>query len=264
MPAKRIAAAPSKVPLYDSLAPDYDRFVNWEARLDHELPFLTSIFAANGVERILDAACGTGHHAIALAQEGYRLMGTDLSAVMIERAVDNAAEAGVDIPFAVCGLGELEGLASTFDAVLCLGNSLPHLLTASEVDRALHDFGRVLRPGGVLIIQNRNFDRVWVERERFMPPQSHRDGDEERLFLRFYDFHRNTITFNMVTLWRSNEAWGQAVESTELRPILSQELQTGLALAGFGKTELYGGYHQAAFDSEQSNDLITVSVADVG
>ena len=208
MPGKRIAAVPSKVPLYDSLAPDYDRFVNWEARLDHELPFLTSVFAAHGVERILDAACGTGHHAIALAQEGYRLMGTDLSAVMIERAVGNATEAGVDIPFAVCGLGELEGLASTFDAVLCLGNSLPHLLTASEVDDALRDFGGVLRPGGVLIIQNRNFDRVWVERERFMPPQSHRDGDEERLFLRFYDFHPNTITFNMIRLWRSNEAWG--------------------------------------------------------
>ena len=120
----------------------------------------------------------------------------------------------------------------------------------------------MLRPGGVLIIQNRNFDRVWVERERFMPPQSHSDGDEERLFLRFYDFHPNTITFNMIKLWRSNDSWGQAVESTELRPILSPELQTGLASAGFGKTELYGGYDQAAFDSEQSNDLITVSVAD--
>jgi SAM-dependent methyltransferase len=263
MTTKRMPADSSVVPLYDSLAHDYDRFVNWKARLDHELPFLTKAFTEHGVERILDAACGTGHHAIALAQEGYRVTGTDLSAVMIEKAVENAAKVAVEIPFVVRGLGALGELGKTFDAVLCLGNSLPHLQTASEVNDALSDFRRVLRPGGVLVIQNRNFDRVWVERERFMPPQSHRDGDEERLFLRFYDFHLNTITFNMIRLWRRNEGWEQAVESTELRPILSHELHTGLVSAGFGDTTLYGGYDQVAFDPKQSHDLITVSVGDL-
>jgi SAM-dependent methyltransferase len=56
----------SQVPLYDALAADYDRFVEWEGRLSHELPFLTALFEAHRVRRVLDAACGTGQHAIAL------------------------------------------------------------------------------------------------------------------------------------------------------------------------------------------------------
>jgi len=57
---------------------------------------------------------------------------------MIERARQNAARqnaaaAAAAVTFAVAGLGELTALGETFDAVLCLGNSLPHLLTASSV-----------------------------------------------------------------------------------------------------------------------------------
>ena len=251
------------VPLYDSLAQDYDRFVNWESRLDHELPFLTKLLVAHGAERILDTACGTGHHAIALAKEGYRVMGTDLSAVMIEKARENAVTAGVDVPLAVSGFGGLAALGkTTFDAVLCLGNSLPHLLTAPEVMNALSDFRGVLRPGGLLVVQNRNFDRVWVERERFMSPQSYHDGDDERLFLRFYDFHSDTISFNMIRLWRTKEGWEQEVESTQLRPILSHDLRAGLGAAGFRDIAFYGSYDGSAFDPIQSGYLIAVSVGD--
>ncbi len=193
----------SRVPLYDALAADYDRFVNWKGRLSHELPFFVRVFDEHRVRCVLDAACGTGHHAIALAQRGYRLVGADLSTVMVEQARQNASAAGVNVTFAVAGLGELAALGETFDAVICLGNSLPHLLTAEAVAGALADFAAVLRPGGLLVIQNRNFDRVWRERERFMPPQSHRDDDREWLFLRFYDFHEETVTFNMVRLRRT-------------------------------------------------------------
>jgi ubiquinone/menaquinone biosynthesis C-methylase UbiE len=93
--------------MYDALAADYDRFVNWPARLEHELPFLERVFAQHGVRQVLDAACGTGHHAIALAKRGYRVTGADLSAPMVAQARDNAQAAGVQVPFVVAGLGSL-------------------------------------------------------------------------------------------------------------------------------------------------------------
>ena len=43
----------SQVPLYDALAVDYDRFVNWQGRLSHELPFFASLFERHGVRRVL-------------------------------------------------------------------------------------------------------------------------------------------------------------------------------------------------------------------
>jgi SAM-dependent methyltransferase len=249
----------TRVPLYDALAVDYDRFVNWEGRLSHELPFFVSLFEEYGVRRVLDAACGTGHHAIALAQEGYQVVGADLSAPMIEKAGENAAAHGVDVEFTVAGLGEYAALGRTFDAAICLGNSLPHLLDEAAVEGALADFAAVLRPGGLLVIQNRNFDRVWRERERFMSPQSFRDGDGEWLFIRFYDFYEESLTFNMLRLRRRPDGWAQDVESTELRPIFEQDLALALAAAGFGRVTLMGGYDGAPFDPAASGDLIAVA-----
>jgi SAM-dependent methyltransferase len=246
--------------LYDALAVDYDRFVNWEGRLSHELPFFVSLFEEYGVRRVLDAACGTGHHAIALAQEGYQVVGADLSASMIEKAGENAAAHGVDVEFTVAGLGEYAALGRTFDAAICLGNSLPHLLSETSVSEALADFAAVLRSGGLLVIQNRNFDRVWRERERFISPQSFRDGEGEWLFVRFYDFYEESLAFNMLRLRRRPDGWAQDVESTELRPIFEQDLASALAATGFGPVSLLGGYDGAPFDPAESGDLIAVAV----
>jgi glycine/sarcosine N-methyltransferase len=248
-----------QVPLYDTLAADYDRFVNWEARLAHELPFFEGLFQQHGVKRVLDAACGTGHHAIALAERGYAVVGADLSVPMIERARKNAAGTGADVIFTVLGLGELASLGESFDAVLCLGNSLPHLLTAAAVAGALADFASVLRPGGLLVIQNRNLDRVWAGQERFMPPQVHREDGQEWLFVRFYDFHPATLTFNMLRLRRSPDGWAQDAESTQLRPIFQRELGLGLAHVGFAPVDFYGDYRGSAFDAQTSGDLIAVA-----
>lgn len=249
----------SRVPLYDSLAADYDRFVDWKGRLSHELPFFESLFEAHGVQNVLDAACGTGHHAIALANRGYRVVGGDLSEAMIQRARENASTHGVNVSFIVAGLGGYAAMGKTFDAAICLGNSLPHLLSADAVAETLADFASVLRPGGLLVIQNRNFDRVWVRRERFMPPQSYRDAAGEWLFLRFYDYHEETVDFNMIRLRRTEDGWAQDVESTELRPVFRDDLAANLAAAGLDEIACYGSYDGSGFDPDRSGDLISVS-----
>jgi glycine/sarcosine N-methyltransferase len=247
------------VPLYDALAVDYDRFVNWEGRLAHELPFFDGLFKDRETENVLDAACGTGYHAIALARRGYQVTGTDLSAPMIQRARENASRAGVHATFAVAGLGQMASLGTAFDAAICLGNSLPHLLTREALAAALADFAQVLVPGGLLVIQNRNFDRVLAERQRFLDPQLHREEGREWLFVRFYDFHEETITFTMIRLQRTKEGWSQQVNSTELRPILRDDLVASLSATGFEAITFYGGYDRAAFDRKRSGDLIAVA-----
>ncbi len=194
---------------YDVFSTDYDRFVNWPGRLAVELPFIEGQIretAGSRPAKVLDSACGTGMHAIALAQHGFITAGADLSAGMVTRAGVNAAEAGVTSKFLTAGFGELnEAFRSSplhpFDTVLCLGNSLPHLLSSQALDQALVDFAACLRPGGLLLVQNRNFDAVLARRERWMEPQSHTAGTTDRIFLRFYDYEPDgLIAFNIVTL----------------------------------------------------------------
>jgi SAM-dependent methyltransferase len=114
----------AEVPLYDRFAAGYDLMTDWEARLKSEAGFLRQLFERFQVHTVLDAACGTGQHAIEFARWGLEVTGTDLSGPMIDRARENAG--ALPVRFLVVGLGEhRQKAAGPFDAVTCLGNSLP-------------------------------------------------------------------------------------------------------------------------------------------
>lgn len=258
--------------MYDAFSTDYDRFVNWQNRLAFELPFIQDRLdsldgALDRPLRVLDAACGTGMHAIALAQRGYRSAGADLSAGMIEQARENASRAAVEVSFEAAGFGELAPTFSNrgllpFDALLCLGNSLPHLLSARELQNALDDFAACLRPGGLLLIQNRNFDTVMASHSRWMEPQAHREGEREWLFVRFYDFPEpERIDFNILILRRSGSGpWEQEVITTSLRPLPLKELSAALAAAGFQSLNAFGDLGGTAFDPSSSGNLVLTAI----
>jgi glycine/sarcosine N-methyltransferase len=270
-----------EVPLYDALSDDYDRFVNWEDRLAYEMPFIERTLRQADAHRVLDVACGTGIHAIQLAGHGYEVVGADLSAPMIERAREKGSVRDLahrKVRFVVAGFGELaeklalskacpepwrrvEEVGGRFDAVLCLGNSLPHVLSVEDLGHALADFAAVLRPGGLLLIQNRNFDAVLARRERFMEPEARREGDREWLFVRFYDFPADgTITFNMIILRRDARGkWSQQVETTELCPLVYSELVTSLTAAGFTDIVCYGDMQGAPFNLDHSPNLVVTA-----
>ncbi len=248
--------------MYDTFSYDYDRFVDWPGRLKHEIPFLLGHLRAAGAHRVLDAACGTGRHAIALAELGFEVAGADGSAGMIARASANARESNVRAEFRQTAFGDLAaayGLAS-FDAILCLGNSLPHVLDIAQLTRTLSDFAACLRPGGVLIIQNRNFDAVLAARARWMEPQAHREGEREWLFVRFYDFDADgLLTFNILTLRREpGSQWEQAVISTRLRAQPQAELAVALTETGFESLASFGDMSGSAFDPVSSGNLVIV------
>lgn len=246
--------------MYNTFSNDYDRFVNWPARLGFELLFLQRWLGEAPNNRVLDAACGTGMHAVALAQRGYSLSGADLFPEMVQRARENAAAAGLTLDFRAAGFG---GLAAAFagqlgfDALLCLGNSLPHLLSQADLRAALVDFAACLRPGGRVLIQSRNFDAVMARRERWMEPQAHREGEREWVFLRFYDYDPDgLITFNILTLTRSGETWQQHVASTRLMPQRLADVRGALETAGFSNIQAFGGLDGSPFDPQASGNLV--------
>jgi glycine/sarcosine N-methyltransferase len=250
----------SQPDLWDTLSEEYDRFVDWEQRLAREMPFLEQALASVGARRVLDAACGTGHHAIALAQKGYQAVGADVSAGMVRRARENADLAEAAVEFRQAPLGSLrQTVEGHFDAVLCLGNSLPSLLTEEALQTALEDMVELLHQGGLLIVQNLNYDRLWPRRERFLPLVTHRQKEEEWLFWRLLDFHQRTLTFNMTIFHKQNNEWEYRVGSTELRPIFADELQEQLRRAGFSPVELYGDYAGHPYERGTSGDLILVA-----
>jgi len=98
---------------------------------------------------VLDCACGIGLLAAGLARAGYDAHASDLSPEMVARS----RALGVDAR--VRAWEELEP-SGDFDAVLCVGNSLPH---TPDRRGALAAMASALRPGGALLVTSRNWGR---------------------------------------------------------------------------------------------------------
>jgi len=250
---------------YDGLGDDYDLMVSWEERLRREEPFFRKAFADRGAASVLDAACGTGRHAVEFARWGLRAAGADLSPAMIERARAASRAAGVDVTWAVAGFGRLAAAfpeeVGAFGAVTCVGNSLPHLADDAALDRALADMARMLRPGGVLVVQDRNYDRVLAERARFMPIAARGTPGDETLFLRITDFlGDDRLAFTIVKLRSAAGAWSCEAATTPLRAIERATLERSLSRAGFSAIECFGSYARAPFGAPGTGDLVALAV----
>jgi SAM-dependent methyltransferase len=107
--------------------------------------------------RVLDCAAGTGTLAVGLALRGFDVVATDASEAMIARTRALAAQRGVELPAHVCTWEELRA-EEPFDAVFCVGNSIPHAEGQAARRRALAAMASVLRPGGLFVVTSRNWE----------------------------------------------------------------------------------------------------------
>jgi SAM-dependent methyltransferase len=261
---------------YDRQAVIYEVMNDWPSRLSLELPFIRRALEQAQARMVLDVACGGGHHAIALAREGHVTSGADVSAEMIKLARRNAAQVGVSVDFKQAGFAEVGAhFSGVFDAVLCLGNSLPHLLTEAEQVASLSAMRGRLRAGGVLVLQNLNYDLRWKTRPRFFALNSVTLDDRPVLVWRMADYadpgtrvlgmtepcpEPGLITFHIATIEQDAAgAWQATVKSTLQRPLFANDLTRWLAQVGFKDIVTFGRMDVSPFDADSSPDLVVVA-----
>jgi ubiquinone/menaquinone biosynthesis C-methylase UbiE len=114
-----------------------------------DLAALVEAAKLTGYERVLDAGCGTGHTALALAARGASVVAVDLTAAMLEQGRRLAHERGLTgIEFRLGDVEQLPFADGEFDLVVSRysAHHWPH------PQQALAEFRRVLRPGGRLLL----------------------------------------------------------------------------------------------------------------
>jgi SAM-dependent methyltransferase len=143
----------SEAPLNDfgAIADVYDELVDW-APYEMWVRRLERSLRRWGLKKgdwLLDAACGTGLSALPWLRRGYRVVGADASAPMLERARRRMEEAGYEVEFKLQDLLALEP-GQAFDAAVCMHSGLDYLLEDAHLRRAFRSLRACLRPGGLL------------------------------------------------------------------------------------------------------------------
>ena len=141
----------------------WDDLIGWEGREEGERNFFERILNIHEVKSVADIACGTGYHAIKLAHAGFDVTATDGAANMITQTKNNAKtmEANL-VDTRVVDWRSLsdEFGANRFDAMVCLGNSFSHLMDHEARREAIDAMFTVLKPGGILLLDQRNYDAI--------------------------------------------------------------------------------------------------------
>ena len=112
--------------------------------------------------RVLDTACGAGELAIALQSRGAFVTAVDMDNALLERARAIARQVGgMRQPHFVLGnLLNLPGDENAFQVILCLANACAFLPDEEAYLRFFRQCSRLLVPGGRLIMQLLNYDRI--------------------------------------------------------------------------------------------------------
>jgi len=144
-------------------------------KAEEEATQLNRIFDELGVPEnglVLDLACGIGRHSIALAKQGFRVVGIDISPAYIAKAEELAAVEGVSgrCRFVTGDMRKLKEFLGghRFDAAICMFTSLGYY--DAETDRdVLTQVKEVSTGRGVLVVEmmNRGYAEKSLTRRKY-------------------------------------------------------------------------------------------------
>jgi len=225
------------VSVYDPFAARYD---DWSADMTEDIPFYVGL-ARESEGPIVELAVGTGRVAIPVAQAtGRKVIGIDISPVMLEQARERAAAAGVELELRLGDMRDLE-LDEPAELVYCPFRALLHLPTWADRRRVFERVHASLRPGGRFAWNAFVFDpRIAV---RVDGEWQEHNGIRHRIDQAKHD-NRVDITLESgdgISLWWLNRSeWEGLIE-----------------VAGFEVEALYGGFAHQPFD-ESANEFVWV------
>ncbi len=245
---------------YKDIAADYDRMIRWERRLSVERPWFEALLDRFHLRSVLDASCGSGHHVVLLDSMGVETMGTDASCSMLALARETLGTAGLnpDERLRCAAWQELPRVVpETFDGVLCIGNSLPYVLNTELMRESLKGLWSRVKPGGILLIQYKNFEKLIATRQRLLPI-SFTPPPEERIALRVYEYQSEHVLFNVFLLDKTDGEWSVRHHATPLKPYRPEEVAEPLREFG-AEVSLHGSLGLDPFVVEESEDVVVLA-----
>lgn len=235
--------------VYDRISSVYDEIfpVNPAA-----IEAIESLIPAKAEKRILDLGAATGGHSRAFADRGWDTLGIELNGDMAALAASHAHVVVGSMLDAESIVNNDYGITVKFGAVLCLGNTLPHLLPES-IPHFFSMVKRLLGSGAPFVIQTLNYAHPdigpgfvfpVIETEKFRFERRYENGNTA-----------NTIAF-VTTLIEGKRS---ASDTTILNVLKPDMITYWLRGAGFRNIECWSGWDRSAFDAGRDRYIVVVA-----
>ncbi|HWP67966.1 MAG TPA: class I SAM-dependent methyltransferase [Rectinemataceae bacterium] len=235
--------------VYDTISSIYEEIfpVN---RIAVEM--IESLIPHRAEKRLLDLGAATGGYARAFADRGWDTLGIELNREMALVAASKAHVVEGSMLKAEAIVRTDYGIVVKFGAVLCLGNTLPHITPAS-IPAFFTMIRHLLFPGAPFILQTLNYSHPDVK-PGFTFPAIEAAGFK---FDRHYETGEEPGTFSFVTTLADRSR--SSTDSTVLYALKPEMISYLLRGAGFKTIETWSGWDRLPFDP--ARDLYVVTVA---
>ncbi len=225
-------------------------FPDWNESIERQAGQLTGIireFWGDGPKTILDVSCGIGTQALGLAQRGFLVTASDLSAGAIARARMEAQRRALQIDFSVCDMRAAHAHHwRQFDVVISTDNSITHLLSDGDLLLALRQMYDCTRPGGCLLTV-RDYDREERGVGLVKPYGVREEGGKRYVIFQVWDFVDRIYDLAMyfVVDDQTSEQLVTHVMRTQYNAVGTDHLLALMDRAGFTRAErLDGRFYQ--------------------
>lgn len=230
---------------YKNLAKYYDIIYDLKDMTTKEISFLEWAFenlTKVKVERILDAAAGTGRQVIPLLDRGYQVTASDVSQEMLEVLREKLKERGYHIPILCRDVCEID-FREEFDAAILIFTTFNHLISNRDVEQALSALYQALRPGGLLVFDGANFLNLLGRFKPGLVEHFHKEGVNiiRATSLRIDDVE-DIFFHDELTLVDDNGLFTSFAEEIPLRIFTTNEVLSFLRDAGFAEPRHYRGW----------------------
>ncbi|MFQ3596839.1 MAG: class I SAM-dependent methyltransferase [Chloroherpetonaceae bacterium] len=210
---------------------------------------LKFITIPNPHPKALDIACGSGRHAVALAENGFHVTANDLSKTLLAQAQKLAEEKKLTITFTHTDMREID-FENEFDLIVQLFTSFGYFENDDEDEVVLNNVARALKPGGWYVLDFLNASLV----RKTLQPETRRSVDgfevlEQRVIL-------GERVVKSITLHEGGKTH-RFMEAVRLYSM--EDLTAMLAAVGLHVRCLLGNYQGEAFLPDTSPRLIFIA-----
>jgi len=218
-------------------------------------------YSVGTTKRLLELACGTGSHALALEKFGYEIVATDYSNDMLARARHKAIQASSTVDFRWQDMRALDLPDLPFDAVICLFDSIGHVETNDALTQVFQGVHRHLRPTGLFIFEFwhagamlRSYEPVRIRRW-FMP-----EGELLRISETTLECARQLchVTYTVYEM-RNDRTYSSFKETQVNRFFLLQEMAGWLSSKSFTPLKWFAGFTEDEDITEDTWHVVAIS-----